>query len=128
MCIIHKKYHALNEIILFAFFIIWRIPLTLNFFCNFVSLMAYLKSGSHFVKRNFFIYSNASPSKMMKNAFYFILKALFILKIFKFLSWIFGHVEQTAWLEKQGWFRNFWRHILVNKELKHTYIAQYLTN
>ena len=27
-----------------------------------------------------------SPLKMMKNAFYFSLKALFILKIFKFLS------------------------------------------
>ena len=27
-----------------------------------------------------------SPLKMMKNAFYFILKAIFILKIFKFLS------------------------------------------
>ena len=27
-----------------------------------------------------------SPLKMMKNAFHFILKALFILKIFKFLS------------------------------------------
>ena len=26
-----------------------------------------------------------SPLKMMKNAFYFILKALFVLKIFKFL-------------------------------------------
>ena len=30
--------------------------------------------------------------KMMKNAFYFILKAIFILKIFKFLSQFFGHV------------------------------------
>ena len=41
-----------------------------------------------------------SPLKTIKNAFYFILKALFILKIFKFLSWHFGHVEKTAWLEK----------------------------
>ena len=31
-------------------------------------------------------------------AFHFILKALFILKIFSFLSWLFGHVEKTAWL------------------------------
>ena len=36
---------------------------------------------------------------MMKNAFYFILKALFFLKIFKFLSWLSGHVEETDWLE-----------------------------
>ena len=38
-------------------------------------------------------------SKMMKNAFYFISKPLFVLKIFKFLSWLFGHVEKTTRLE-----------------------------
>ena len=31
--------------------------------------------------------------KMMKNSFYFILKALFVLKIFKFLSRLFGHAK-----------------------------------
>ena len=36
----------------------------------------------------------------MENAFYFILKALFVLKMFKFLSWFFGHVEKTAGLER----------------------------
>ena len=36
---------------------------------------------------------------MMENAFYFILKVLFFLKIFKFLSWLFGNVEKMAWLE-----------------------------
>ena len=35
-----------------------------------------------------------------KNALYFTLKALFVLKIFNFLSWLFGHVEQTARLER----------------------------
>ena len=30
---------------------------------------------------------------MIKNAFYFTLKALFVLKKFKFLSWLFGHVK-----------------------------------
>ena len=30
----------------------------------------------------------------MKNAFYFMLKALFVLEIFKFLSWVFGYVEK----------------------------------
>ena len=34
--------------------------------------------------------------KMMKNAFYFILKTLFVLKIFEFLSRPFGHVGKTA--------------------------------
>ena len=37
-----------------------------------------------------------SPLKMMKNAFYFILKALSVLKIFTFLSQLFGHVGKTA--------------------------------
>ena len=34
--------------------------------------------------------------KMMKNAFYFNLKALFVLKIFKFLSCVFGHAGKTV--------------------------------
>ena len=65
---------------------------------------------------------------MMKNAFYFILKLLFLLKIFEFLSWLFGHVENTAWLEKDktdfkiydvtAWLTNSYN----------THIAQYLTN
>ena len=37
---------------------------------------------------------------MTKNAFYFALKALFVLKIFKFLSWIYGHVDKTTGLER----------------------------
>ena len=63
----------------------------------------------------------------MKNAFYFVLKALFVIKICKFLSWLFGHVEKrldekdkvnfeidevTAWLAN-----NY-----------NTHIAQYLPN
>ena len=38
--------------------------------------------------------SKAKWWKMMKNAFYFILEALFILKLYKFLSLPFGHVEK----------------------------------
>ena len=37
-------------------------------------------------KKNCVICFLESPLKMMKNAFYFILKALFVLKIFTFLS------------------------------------------
>ena len=32
--------------------------------------------------------------RMMKNAFYFTSKALFVLKIFKFLSWLFRHAAE----------------------------------
>ena len=40
-----------------------------------------------------------SPWKMIKNAFYFILEALFVLDIFNFLSWLFGPAEKTAWFK-----------------------------
>ena len=45
-----------------------------------------LKSGSHLPKKSFIIYFNDSLPKMMKIGFCFILKALFVFKIFKFLS------------------------------------------
>ena len=32
--------------------------------------------------------------KIMKNVFYFMLKALFVLEIFKFLSLLFNHVDK----------------------------------
>ena len=34
------------------------------------------------------------PLKMLKNAFYFTSKAIFVFKIFKFLSWRFRHVVE----------------------------------
>ena len=36
----------------------------------------------------------------MENAFYFMLKALFVHKMFNILSWLFGHIEKTAWLDR----------------------------
>ena len=54
-----------------------------------------LKLNSHLTNL-FFICFNDSLSKEMKNASYFILKSLFVLKIFKFLSRLFGHVEKAA--------------------------------
>ena len=43
----------------------------------------------------------------MKNDFYITLKALVILKIFKFLSWLFCPVEKTAWLKILVGFKSF---------------------
>ena len=51
-------------------------------------------------KNNCIICYTGSPLKMMKNAFYFILKALFVLQISKFLWQLFCHVGKTTWLEK----------------------------
>ena len=55
-----------------------------------------LKVGLSPSQKNVVICFNDSTSKMIKNALNFILKALFVLKIFKFLSLLFGHVEKTA--------------------------------
>ena len=54
-----------------------------------------------------------NPFKMMSNVFYFILKTLFILKIFKFLPW--------PWLKRLNQFQNLWRHNLASKKLQYTH-------
>ena len=82
---------------------------------------ASLKSDSHLPKKYYLL--QLQPFKNDENAFYFILKAIFVLKIFRFLSWLLGHVEKTAWLERKGYFRNLWRRSLVNKELQRTYCS-----
>ena len=55
----------------------------------------FLKSDSHLLKNIVLFASLKALLKMMKIACYFILRALFVLKIFKFLSWL-GHVGKTA--------------------------------
>ena len=66
---------------------LWWLDLSF-LFCDNISKSSVwsLKSDSHLPKI-FFICHNESPLKIMKNAFYFILKPLFVLKIFKFLPW-----------------------------------------
>ena len=44
-----------------------------------------VKACVHYFLSNFYFSSNDGPSKTMKNVFYFIYKALFVLEIFKFL-------------------------------------------
>ena len=51
-------------------------------------------------QKNLFYLLELKPFKNYEKCFYFILKAFFVLKIFQFLSWRFGHVEQTARLER----------------------------
>ena len=60
-----------------------------------------LKFGLSPSKEICFICFNKSLLKLVKNAFHFILKALVIFKIFKFLSWLTGHVEKRLdWKDK----------------------------
>ena len=54
-------------------------------------ILAYIALKAHSkVRYNF--WQVKALYKLMKNAFYFTLKALFVLKLFIFLSWLFGHV------------------------------------
>ena len=66
----------------------------------FLCLLNQLKSDSYLPKIIFFVCVTESPLKMIKIAFYFILKALFVLKISKFLSCLFDHIEKNGLIRK----------------------------
>ena len=85
-----------------------------------------LKVGLSPSKKCYFVYFNESPLKMMKNAFIFTLKNLFILKMFKVLSCLFGHVQK--WLDQRK-IRLISKFMMsqLGQQLQYKYIAQYLT-
>ena len=62
-------------------------------------LIANIVKGAVSALRQFL--TTESPWKLMKNVFYLILKALFVLKITKFFSWLFGHVEKNCLIRKK---------------------------
>ena len=84
-----------------------------------------IKVGLSPSKKICFIYFNENPLIMMKNAFYFMLKAFSVLVIFKFLSWLFGYVEKP--LDKKTMV-NFKVYEVTNWTANdyNTHIAQYL--
>ena len=81
---------------------------TINYFCNRLQdvwlgsryTFGMFKACVRYFLRNFYLSPNGSPSKTMKDVFYFILKALFVLDIFKFLyfhlAFIFS-LSASAW-------------------------------
>ena len=96
----------LRKLCIFKQFWIYRINVHINkadFWRNGMDLHKsgmILRSGLSPSKKICFICLNESSLKIKKNALYFILKDLFVLKIFKFLSWLFGRIEKTAWFER----------------------------
>ena len=64
---------------------------------------------------------------MMKNAFDFTLKALPVLKIFKFLSWFFDHVAQRLDKEDKVNFKIYEVLTFLTNNCN-THINQYLKN
>ena len=61
-----------------------------------------IKSDFNLPKKVHLICFNEKPLKMMKNVLYFIIKILCVLKIFKFLSCLFGNVEKNG-LTREMW-------------------------
>ena len=66
-----------------------------------------------------------SHLKMLKNTFCFVWEALFVLKIFRFLSWLFGHVEKRL-DQKDGVNLNIYDVTAWERNNCKTHIAQYL--
>ena len=58
---------------------------------------------------------------MMKNASYFILKALFVLKNIYIFVLTFRSCRENGLIRKKSLISNLRRHNLVNKKLKYTY-------
>ena len=101
-----------------------------EFFTDILTEVKGLLSGLRYLS----IYS---PLAMIKNVFYLMFKALFVVKVFTFLSWLFGYIgkrldkktminfkiyELTDWTGN-----NYNTHI--SQYLKYnTHIAQYLNN
>ena len=75
---------------------------------------SFLKAHSRFLTRE-------SPLKIMKNGFYLTLKALFVLRLFKFLSWPFGRLDLKDKVNFKIYDVTTW---LTNN--CNTHIAQYL--
>ena len=79
-----------------------------------------IKVGLSPSKKNLCYLLHWKPFKNDEKYFYFILKAFFVLQIFKFLSWLFGHVGKTAWLETKLTAK-FMESQPVNEQWQYTY-------
>ena len=76
----------------------WRLLLLINpranLSCNALSKNSLKLHLQRVISGLSWFLATESPLEMMKNAFCFILQALFFLKIIKFLFWFFGHVQK----------------------------------
>ena len=89
-----------------------------NSFCS-------LKLDFYLPKKSYFILFKESPSKIMKNTFYFILKALFVLKVLNFLSCFFTMYKNSLIRNIRLISKFVTSQPVVNNNNAH--IAQYLT-
>ena len=92
--------------------------LVLNWLKHSFSRWVSLKLNSHLPKKSLLYLLQWKPFKNYGIFFYFVLKALFVLKVLKFLSWLFGQVEKRL---DYKYTVNFWRYKLINKYLQYKY-------
>ena len=84
----------------FTLFVLWQIFKTFKFSePTWMYPGSELRSDSH-LRKNLCYLLDWNPFKMMENDFYFILKALFVLKIFKFLPWLFWSCRKNSLIRK----------------------------
>ena len=72
--------------------------ITTSFQCKY---HIYLKSDSHLPKKLCYLL-HWKPFRNDEKYYFFYLESCFFLKIFKFLSWLFGHVGKMTSLEREG--------------------------
>ena len=80
-----------------------------SFYCNYILIVSRINRSHQsqtltFQKKTVICFIQSSL-KMTKNAFYFVLKTLFGLMIFKFLSSLFGHIVHK---KTDKWYIEWW--------------------
>ena len=87
---LNKSFKSFKESLLkFVFFRFFCVIFIL--FSKFFYLKCYFKGPLSGLRQYL---ATASPLKIMKNSFCFTSKTLFILKVLKFLFWLFGHAAK----------------------------------
>ena len=114
ICVWPLTFNALNAFI----YLHWKCHFLKNSL-NFTEIK--LKVGLSPSKNFFVICFSAALLKMIKNPFYFILKALFVLKIFKLLSWLFWSHRKNGLIRKTKLISKLMTSHLVNEQLQYTY-------
>ena len=87
-CLIHDEQARIKWSIFYQYFKNWDNKVMFWFLDLNITILVLFSYRSRFLNLRQFL-ANGSPLEMMKNASYFTLKYLFVLKIFEYLSWIF---------------------------------------
>ena len=94
-----REVHSLEKTVWLS---IWNLSLRLQLLSYLgLSLLQHLHNiGLLPCKKTFLFASVMALQKWWKKFFNFVLKIIFVLKKLKLLSWVFGHVGKTTWLER----------------------------